>query len=242
VFVKHGVADVLAAFLREEHESYLSIRGPFMPELVGFDDDGRWPLLVLEDLSHADWPPPWDDARVAAVRETLREVHATRPPAGLARPVERIESLATGWDEVAARPDPFLSVGLADREWLARSLPALVEASRAAVLEGDELLHFDVRSDNICFARGRAVLVDWNLAARGCGAFDLAFWLPSLAAEGGPQPHDILPGAAEYAALISGFFAARVGLPPPPTAPDVREVQRRQLVVALDWVRRELAL
>jgi len=74
------------------------------------------------------------------------------------------------------------------------------------------------------------------------GALDLAFSLPSLADQGGPQPHDVLPDAPEYAALVSGFFAVRAGLPPPPTAPAVRDVQRRQLVVALGWARRELDL
>ena len=243
VFVKHGVADVLAEFLREEYRFYLEVRGPFMPELVGFDDDGPWPLLVLEDLSHAEWPPPWDERRVAAVHRTLSEVHATPPPGYLPRAVEqRFPSLAAGWDEVAAVPEPLLSVGLVERNWLERSLPALRAAAAAAVTHGDELLHLDVRSDNLCFARGRAILVDWNVAACGSGALDLAFWLPSLADEGGPQPHEVLPGAPEYAALVSGFFAARAGLPPPPTAPAVRDVQRRQLVVALDWARRELDL
>jgi len=243
VFVKHGVADILAGFLREEHRFYLEVQAPFMPELVGFDDEGQWPLLVLEDLSHGDWPPPWDDDRVAAVRETLREVHATPPPDNLPRAVEqRYPAIAAGWDAVAASPEPFLSVGLVGRDWLERSLSALKAAAAAAVTQGDELVHLDVRSDNLCFARGRAILVDWNLAARGSGTFDLAFWLPSLADEGGPQPHELLPDAAEYAALVSGFFAVRAGLPPPPTAPAVRDVQRRQLVVALDWARRELAL
>jgi hypothetical protein len=147
-----------------------------------------------------------------------------------------------GWEAVAADPEPFLSLGLVDARWLAQSLPVLTAAARAAMFDGDELIHFDVRSDNLCFARDRAILVDWNLAARGDGTFDLACWLPSLADEGGPKPYELLPGRPELAALIAGFFAARAGLPPPETAPAVRGVQRGQLVVALDWARRELAL
>jgi hypothetical protein len=50
----------------------------------------------------------------------------------------------------------------------------------------------------------------------------------------------VLPDAGPLAALIAGVWAAVAGLPPPETAPMVREVQRRQLAVALDWVDREL--
>ena len=48
------------------------------------------------------------------------------------------------------------------------------------------------------------------------------------------------PRQAEYAAFIAAIFAAVAGLPPPDTAPTVREFQARQLAVALDWVDREL--
>src|SRR5207302_5996716 len=109
-----------------------------------------------------------------------------------------------------------------------------------APLEGDDLLHFDVRSDNLCFVGGRAVLVDWNLACRGNGWFDVAFWLPSLRLEDGPQPWEVLPDAGALAAVVAGFFAARAGLPPPSGAPTVREFQLRQLEVALPWATREL--
>jgi hypothetical protein len=242
VFVKHGAAEILAEFLRNEHRFYVEVQAPFMPQLVGFDDDGEYPLLVLEDLAHGTWPPPWTDDEIDAVRATLREVRATPPPPHLPRPAERIETLRVGWDEVARDPQPFLSLGLVDRDWLDAALPPLLEASHAARIDGDELIHFDVRSDNICFARGRAILVDWNLAARGNGDFDVACWLPSLATEGGPQPWDVLPAAPEYAALLAGFFASRAGLPPPSTAPLVRTVQLRQLVPALAWARREVGV
>jgi len=51
-----------------------------------------------------------------------------------------------------------------------------------------------------------------------------------------------VPDSRGLAPLIAGFFAARAGLPPPLTAPKVREIQRRQLEVALPWAARELGL
>ena len=90
--------------------------------------------------------------------------------------------------------------------------------------------------------RGSALLVDWNLAVLAHPDLDLAFWLPSLHAEGGPAPEEILPAAAPLAAVISGFFAERAGKPPIATAPGVRRVQRQQLRTALPWAARALGL
>ena len=157
-----------------------------MPSLLGWEDS-ELPLLVLEDLSGERWPPPWTRASIAAVIATLAEVAATPPPAGLrmlaSQPPE-------AWDAVAQDRAPFLRMGLCSQAWLEECLPALLEASRPELLEGDALLHFDVRSDNLCIGGDRAVLVDWNLACIGNPAFDVAFWLPSLTLENGPQPDE----------------------------------------------------
>jgi hypothetical protein len=86
-----------------------------------------------------------------------------------------------------------------------------VHAGEEAELRGDDLLHFDVRSDNLCFVNGRTVFVDGNLACKGNGRFDVAFWLPSLRLEGGPDPWEVLPNTGALAAVVAGFFAARAG-------------------------------
>jgi hypothetical protein len=56
------------------------------------------------------------------------------------------------------------------------------------------------------------------------------------------EPWALVSDSNGQAALTAGYFAARVGLPAPPTAPAVRDVQRRQLEVALPWAARELGL
>ncbi len=109
-------------------------------------------------------------------------------------------------------------------------------------MDGDALVHLDVRSDNLCFVGDRVVLIDWNLACRGNPRVDVAAWLPSLADEGGPDPMAIMPGEPALAALMSGFFAARAGLPPPEGAPRVRGVQLSQLKRALPWAAASLRL
>jgi hypothetical protein len=74
---------------------------------------------------------------------------------------------------------------------------------------------------------------------------DIAFWLPSLTLEDGPEPGDLgrdRPDVGTLAAIVAGFFAARAGLPRPPGAPAVRSFQRAQLEVALPWATRVLEL
>lgn len=214
-FVKVASSDVTAGWLRDEHRMYAGLAAAYMPRLLGWADGDR-PILVLEDLSAAVWPPPWTDARVASVLRTLRDLAGTTPPpwvpaASASRHLER------GWRFVQDDPRPLLATGIADERWLDAALPTLIAASHACRLDGGELLHLDVRSDNICFrADGTALLVDWNLAVAGNARLDIAFWLPTLVAEGGPMPQAVLPDAGPEAALVAGFFAARAGPAQPP--------------------------
>jgi hypothetical protein len=235
-FLKVGHIDPSPGWVRDEFKVYGLVEGDFMPELLGFED-GEAPLLVLEYIVGAWWPPPWHDEDVAAVQASLEEIAAVKPDDGLPR---LVDNAWPGWPDVARDPEPFLALGLVSREWLDRALPALVDAAAATQLDGDSLLHCDVRSDNLCIRHGRAVLVDWNHARIGNPAFDLAFWLPSLKLEEGPPPESF--GVDELAPFVAGFFAALAGLPKPAGAPAVREFQRRQLEVALPWACTALGL
>ena len=240
-FVKAATELVTAEFIRDEQRVLAALSGPFVPEVLAMDDDEP-PVIVLEDLRAAHWPPPWDDAKIEAVRQTLAAVAATPPPDVLPPVGVHRDRLVTGWAEIEADAGPFLALGVCSREWLARSLPTLREASETAPIDGDAMLHLDVRSDNLCIAERGAVLVDWNHACTGNPDLDVAAWLPSLRLEGGPEPEEILPGAAALAALLAGFFGARAGQPAPWTAPQVRPFQLAQLRVSLPWAARELGL
>jgi len=244
-----GFADGTRAFLklasihpspqwvRDERHVFACVEGPFMPAFLGFED-GDEPMLVLEDmLPDARWPPPWHPGDVEAVLAALHEVAAAPLHGELPRLAD--EDWA-GWPEVARDPAPFLSTGVVSEAWLEHALPVLFEAAQQAPLDGESLVHCDVRSDNLCIRDGRAVLLDWNHAHVGNPAFDVAFWLPSLALEHGPAPDGF--EVDELAPVVAGFFAARAGLPPPEGAPRVRAFQRAQLEVALPWACRTLGL
>lgn len=232
VFAKLAVDEPTAGFLRDEHRVYSQLEAPFMPRFLAWHDDGDLPILVLEDLSAAHWPPPWRPGDVELVFAALDDVHAASPPAGLDELAW--DDLHT-WRHVEDEPEGFLGLGLCSAAWLDAALPDLLAASERCDLGGEALLHLDVRSDNICLRDGLAVLVDWNWASVGNPIVDVAFWLPSLYMEGGPPPTEVLPDAGEVTAVVSGFFAPIAARPPPAGAPDVRALQLAQLKVALPW-------
>jgi len=236
-FLKLASVDPSPQWVRDERHVFECVDGAFMPLFLGFED-GDKPLLILEDmLPDARWPPPWHQGDVDAVLAALREV-ASAPLTG------ELPRLATNgwtsWHDVAQDPAPFLELGIVSAAWLERSLPALLEASDRTPLDGESLVHCDVRSDNLCLRSGHAVLLDWNHARIGNPEFDVAFWLPSLVLEGGPEPETF--GVDEFAVFVAGFFAALAGLPAPAGAPRVRSFQRAQLEVALPWASRVLGL
>jgi hypothetical protein len=240
-FVKSSDEPLLMEWLRREYEVYAALEAPFLPRLLGWDDDGERALLVLEDLSDADWSWSWDSARVDAVVTAIDAIALAPIPPNTPAVRDAHPGLFTRWRVVERDPGPFLSLELRDAAWLERHLLRILEAAESAPVDGDSLCHFDVRSDNICFRDGTCVLVDWNWALRASGIVDRVGWLPSLAAEGGPKPWELLPGEnLGPVALLGGVWASVAGLQPPPTAPLVREVQRRQLAVVLDWLDREL--
>jgi 2-polyprenyl-3-methyl-5-hydroxy-6-metoxy-1,4-benzoquinol methylase len=241
-FAKIGTTPLTADWLRSEHRCYSGICADFMARVLGWEDDPERPLLLLEDLSHACWPPPWEPDEVERLLATLKRMAATRPlPPDLAS-LETERTWLSGWSDVARDPGPFLSLGLCSTDWLARTLPTFLEAQNASVLEGDDLVHHDVRSDNVCLLPSRVVLIDWNVPRRGNAILDRAFFAQSLRLEGGPLPEEIAPDAGPMAGLVAGFFASRAGLPKIPDAPRVRHIQLRQLRIALPWAARTLGL
>jgi Phosphotransferase enzyme family len=240
-FMKVATTPVTIDMLRRELMAYSNISGLFMPEFLGGLDEDEEPLLCIEDLSAARWPPPWDARSIEAVLQAIHTMHETAAVKVLAYAQVRAKH-SGAWAAIAGDPLPFLSLGFCDAVWLDAVLPELIAAEAACSTDGEALCHFDLRSDNLCLMGHRALLLDWPEACLSNPHLDLGFMLPSLAEEGGPLPETILPDAPEVAAWVAGFFAARAGLPPIPGAPGIRPVQLRQLSTALPWAIRELGL
>lgn len=238
VFAKMGdVPDTVAA-IRAECEVYPLLSGPFVPRLL-YADPGV-PILILEDLSAATWPPPWTPSLLSGLERLFAELAATVADPRLPTLTGRLREWGA-WERIAADPTPLLASGVVSPAWLDRHLAALLDAERSASTEGDRLLHLDVRSDNLCFRGDRPLLVDWNHAVRGNPRWDRLLMLQTIQLEGGPRAEVLAPDAdPAVVTWLAGFFAARVGLPPPEGAPGVRAFQKAQLDVVLPWACRLL--
>lgn len=241
-FVKAATDEATARWLRLERDRYVELSGlSFMPRCLGWQD-GERPILVLEDHSADYWPPPWRPGDVEAVITSLQKLREVEPSVSLPR-LDEFPGMFESWEVVAHDPEPFLSLGLVTPDWLRNNLPILIECASKVPLEGDSIVHLDVRSDNLVLIEDRALLIDWNWARKGNPEIDLAFWLPSLSFEGGPNPDQIMPDAPNLAALVSGFFAAKAGVPlVSPRTQAIKTLQIKQLRTSLPWACRALQI
>jgi thiamine kinase-like enzyme len=162
----------------------------------------------------------------------------------------RIASDESAIDRLAALAGPQADEA---RDWLLTHVGILGRAERALrrAPEPHALLHFDTRSDNIRLQGTSLRIFDWPFASVGPAEFDVAAFVQSIEAEGGPRAstalgwyeavlplrRDVLIGSV---AGIAGYFADRAPRPAPSGLPRLRSVQRRQLKASLGWAARLL--
>lgn len=216
------------------------------PRLLWWLDEGAdgWVVLMFEDIEGRNPQTPWRHDDLVRVIEMLERLWSGPAPTGLSLPAAA-DSLDAfhGWRTLAANPPSDLD------GWSARHLDRLaaIEGQVHAAAQGNSLLHFDVRADNILLTDADAYLVDWPHAAVGDPAADLAGFAPSVAMQGGPEPEELLrlsgitsdaEAVTAIVAAIAGYFTQRALLPPPPGLPTLRAFQAAQGIVARRWLSR----
>jgi hypothetical protein len=222
------------------------------PRLIGVADDGDWIAIVTTWIDGTTPAAPLSEtavSRVLRVADRLAErgygvgVDALEPAAVVHA------NLAGHWrhviDEPVAGLDSWTSAHLGDL--------ASLESDFASVVEGEHVVHFDLRIDNIVLGvtEDDDVVVDWPNACIGAGWIDIVAMLPSLHLDGGPEPEEALkrsavasaadPAAVDvFLASIAGYFTRISLLPPPPGLPTVRQFQAAQGDIARTWLRQRL--
>ncbi len=246
-----------ASHLREARiAAALPPGAPVPPFLWALRRQG-WVALAFQEIDGRQPAQPWRADELGRVLEAINALSACLTPspipsrlAGRARrwgPVQRREwrQLRDDRDGVRQDLDP----------WSRRHLEALVRLERAApaAVDGETLLHLDLRADNLLLTADRVLVVDWPHARLGAPWLDAVFFAPSVTMQGGPPPEDILArvpaatGAAPEAitaavAVVAGFFTRQALLPPPPGLPTLRAFQRAQGEVARAWLARRTGL
>lgn len=210
------------------------------PRLHGSVDDGRWVVLVFEDIDGREPAQPWtvtDLRRVVAALENLATALTPSPVAAPAR-----HPRLGGWTELAG------STSLPP--WAEKHLDRLIvleQQGLTAAAAGNTLLHFDVYAHNILLTSDRAVFVDWPHARIGNPLVDLVLLLSSAAADGlDPEPFaetgskDIDNDIDAILAANAGFLLAG-GLSAP--VPGLEAIQATKLHLgtgALRWLQSRL--
>lgn len=217
------------------------------PKLLHVIDDGHWVVTVYEYVEGTLPSLPWSQSELAEVLEATFALAYIPAPTALPSVVERYGAMLTGWRTLAGEP------GLDGLDpWARRHLDRLAELEPGweEVVSGAELVHGDVRSDNVLLGPGPTTFVDWSSACLGRTYFDVVSMLPSVALEGGGEPEEVLdrhgagrvdPDAVTAVVIAdAGYFMQRARLPDPPGLPTVRAFQRAQGEVALRWLRHRL--
>jgi aminoglycoside phosphotransferase (APT) family kinase protein len=224
------------------------------PRLLGVVDDGDWVALAVEwvDGRMPVASDPTDVRRLLDLLHRLADVKGRSPDDGWGTLATTHEDLFGHWQLLADERDPGLD------EWSQRHLGSLAELDQLAIgaTEGAQLLHVDVRTDNVLLATTGPtddLLVDWPGASLGAGWVDLVALLPALHLDGGPPPAEVLastplgrsaePEAVDaFVVALAGYFTRNSLQPAPPGLPTLRPFQAAQGAIARTWAAERLRL
>jgi aminoglycoside phosphotransferase (APT) family kinase protein len=220
------------------------------PRLLWTYDEGEdgWIVLVYEALSGRNPHTPWQAdeldrvvAALIALSDALTPSPVPEAIAGRARDVS-----------LFARPKWWLMREYPPEGidgWSVRNFDRLVELEARArtAIDGDTLIHLDLRADNTLVTDRGVMIVDWPHARVGAPWVDLLGMAPSVALQGGPPPDELLlrhPAARAAdpddinagVAALAAYFTYQSFQPPPPGLPTVRAFQRAQGEITRAWL------
>lgn len=221
-----------------------------VPALLALVEQDGWVTLVTEDVDGDTPALPWRLPAVEAALDALGSLAAAPLPPALRELLPRADVDVAhdfaGFERLLGDPWPDLA---RTHPWAAARLEPLVDLARRGVevLEGDALVHGDVRADNLVQRRdGTVVVVDWPHAMVGSPLFDVVGLLLNVRLSGSDVDVDgllaeRLPGADDDAtAVLAGmaaYFTDAGRQLPVPGLPALRAFQAAQAEVALAWLR-----
>ena len=234
------------------------------PVLYGHFRLGDWEMLVLQDLGPKS-VPPWTPRLTRSIMHALAafhlEVKRTEIPPWISSLVTWLDKQGALWAwsqdriQAASRASVGGPIAAEAATWFSRHGLRLAHVSQGLLKPGarPQLLHGDVRSDNMRWNQNRLFLLDWASVLAGAPEFEVACLAQSIAVEGGPAPERTTAWYQEVTPLdpalldaavccVAGFFAERAWREELPGMPRLRTFQRQQLLVSLRWALERLGL
>ncbi|WP_162450003.1 phosphotransferase [Phytoactinopolyspora mesophila] len=217
------------------------------PAMRGSYDDGEWVALIFDEVPGSPPQQPWTSDELRLVLDALADMSRALTPCPIddvAKASDELRADMLCYRELASAPPADLD------PWERRHLDRLADLAASALdhLDGDTLVHLDIRADNVLFDAARAWFVDWPWACRGAVWIDSVMLLLDAANHGiDPDPivaeHPLLTDVAPdhitaFIAGLCGYFALHSRRPAPQGLPTVRSFQRAKHVTTLEWVRR----
>ncbi|MGC4193136.1 MAG: phosphotransferase [Thermomicrobiales bacterium] len=217
-------------------------------------DGDQWVVLLFDAIDGREPHQPWRDDELSRAIAALDVLADRLSPS----PIAAIEvGRASAWSIVRTNfwrlrdnPDDRLRLDA----WTQRHLVDLIALSDGApeAVEGETLLHVDLRADNMVMTDDRVYVVDWPHARIGAAWLDPLFMAPSVTMHGGGDPDAFLMRCAAAqgvdrhridAALasVAGFFTSSALEPPAPGLPGLRVFQEAQGAVARHWLAARMA-
>ena len=241
--------EIYALSLLGEHPLWASMR-------ASYEEPGGWVALVLEDVPgrRPDLTQDAEMERLVAATDQLAEVLGGRS-AQLAERPQGVDLLTTrdvvlGWRDGLARALEEHADVLPD--WVTERGDELLERSGrlAAVAAPEQLVHWDVRDDNVLLRDdGSMVFVDWGGASRGPAWADPLLarlervetpWFDASLA-GSPALADLGDEhVTTFLVAIGGFLAWRAEVAVDVNLPTLNDFRRRESARFLAGAHRRL--
>lgn len=223
------------------------------PRFIGHISWGSWEALVFTAADGRAPQLPWGVGQLQSVLDALADMAADCSDLKLGSIPALAEDLAEDFAGFGRMSDD----GFQPLDpWVAKNLDRLNELAQQGVsaLSGGQLVHADLRSDNLILTEeGQILLVDWPWASIGCAWYDgltvlieAKIFDPDLDVETLVQSHRLFASAipeqvTAVLAGLAGFYVDAARRPPIPSLPTLRAYHAQQAAASVSWLKQRLS-
>ena len=243
VFVKAATDAETTQWLKTEYKILSSLNIDFIPKIIKWiETPSNYPILIMEDLSEAYWPAnkngvKWRKKHIPILIEKIKEISNINSIPVLPHLKNKNYSV---WESIAVNPENFLKLKCCSKNWLQENIEYLIRAEKSSDITGENFIHGDIRSDNICFLGSEPKFVDWSNSCIGNKNFDLINFLPTLYLEGGPNPYENLSDAGNEVISLCGSHIERLKNKNLPYW--LKNVFRKLIIIELEWSAKSIGI